>query len=209
MKEAIWHIIETFPIIGLLLNILILLILPANIIFGLVRSIKRKNKITIFIFSFLSFCYFIFFAYFLLSIYSFIYVQRASHLEFQTEMEQTHYYTIKEIDSELDVDATDTDFPIVKINDGICIGGDYVKSFKFYIKPDYRITGFVFYFGFSEVPVNYEFVPGHSYEINFEKIQKEYTLKDIGVFYYFKEDPEQNEIWTDEMENGINCLFIK
>lgn len=124
-------------------------------------------------------------------------------------MEQTHYYTIKEIKPNFELNIPDNDFPIIKINEGICVGGDYEKSFKFYNKPDYIITAFVFYLEFSEVPVNYEFVPGHFYEINFEKLQKEYAIKDIGVFYRIKDNPEKHEIWTDEMEDGINCLFIK
>lgn len=82
-------------------------------------------------------------------------------------MEQTHYYSIKEINPKFDLNTIENDFPIIKINEGVSIGGDNEKSFKFYNKPDYRITGFVFYFGLSEVSVKYEFVPGTFYEINF------------------------------------------
>ena len=210
MKEAFWQIIEKFPVIGVFLNILILVILPATVIFGLVRSVKRKNTITIIIFSCLTFCCLIFFVYFYLSIYSVIKYSWISQQKFNNEIEQTNYYTIKEIESKFDLNTTGNDFPIIKINEGICIGGDYEKAFKFYNKPDYRITGFVFYIGVSEVSVSYEFVPGHFYEINFEKVEKEYSIKDIGVFYYnIKQDQEQHEIWTDEMEDGINCLFTK
>ncbi|MBP5752816.1 MAG: hypothetical protein J6W60_08170, partial [Treponema sp.] len=60
MKEAFWQIIEKFPVIGIFLNFVILVVLPAIVIFGLVRSIKRKNKITIIIFSCLNFCYLLF-----------------------------------------------------------------------------------------------------------------------------------------------------
>ncbi len=209
MKEAFWQIIEKFPIIGLLLNIIILLILPASFIFGLVRSIKRRNKIAIIIFSCVNFCYLLFFVHLFYSIYSLIKFSKISNQEFHNEMEQVHYYTIKEINPEFDISSNDNEFPIIKINEGIYLGGDYEKSFKFYNKPDYRIKGFVFYIWFAEIYIEYEFVPGHFYEINFEKLQKEYAIKSIGAFYYINEEPEQHEIWTDEMEDGINCLFAK
>ena len=209
MKEAFWQIIEKFPVIGIFLNFVILVVLPAIVIFGLVRSIKRKNKITIIIFSCLNFCYLLFFIYLFFSFYYIFKLRDISYQELHNEMEQTHYYSIKEINPKFDLNTIENDFPIIKINEGVSIGGDNEKSFKFYNKPDYRITGFVFYFGISEVSVKSEFVPGTFYEINFEKMKKEYPINDVGVFYYVKEDPEHHEIWTGEMEDGINCLFIK
>ena len=207
MKEVFWQIIEKFPIIGPFLNILILVILPAIVIFGLVRNIKQKNKTKIIVFSCLSTLCLSFLFYFFLSMYSFLKFNQTVNQKFHEEIEQIQYYTVNEIGPK-NIVSVSNNFPIIKMNDGITIGGEKEKTFTFFNKPEYKITGFVFYIDGFEVPVKYNFNPGYMYEINFEKIQKEYTIKDVGVFYY-KGESEQCEIWTDEMEDGINCLFVK
>ena len=205
MKDTFWQLIEKFPIIGLILNTLILLVLPATLIIFLVKSIRRKNKKGIIVFSLLNLCYLIFIAHIVLSISALVRVNK----EFHNEVQQVQHYKIQQIENPQDgMDLDKGDFPIVKINEGLVIDGEGDKTFKFYNRPEYKIDAFVFYIGGFEVPVNYDFLPGHFYEINFENIQKSYKIKSVGVFYK-KGEGEKSEIWTDDMEGGINSLFIK
>ncbi len=205
MNNVILHTLETNSFIGVLLNFFILLVFPAICIYGLFKSIKRKNKITTIIFSSLIVCFLLLILHLVITL---CLISNRKNL-FMTDLDRPHHYTINEIEQEIIFITNNNDFPIIKINDGIYIGGQYGNSFKFYNKPDYKIKAFVFYIGMSEVPINYDFIPGHSYEINFDKILEAYQIKDIGVFYSKNNKPEKYEIWTDEMEDGINCLFSK
>ncbi|MCR5435810.1 MAG: hypothetical protein K6E97_01955 [Treponema sp.] len=168
----------------------------------------QKDKIRKIVFSCLIFCSFIFLVYLVLYVFSFKNLTEKYQQGFSREVDQVHYYTVKEITSDFHSDGNNNDFPIIKINDGIFIGGEYDKAFKFYNKPDFKIGGFVFYIDGFEVPVTYDFNPGRFYEINFEKLQKQYIIKDIGVFYK-KDGSDENEIWTDEMSDGIYSIFTK
>jgi len=217
MTQTIMLLIEKYPAIGFVLNGLILIVLPAILVVGLVKSIRRKSKKGIIVFSILHFCFLSFIFYLFFCLYSTLKTMKILHQEFSREVERIHHYKVREL-SDFNVqeiegpdvaeDLEKGGFPIVKVNEGLVIGGDYDKAFKFYNRQDYKIGGFVFYIDGFEVPVSYDFLPGHFYEINFENIQRSYTIKDVGVFYRQGEG-EETEIWTAQMEEGINCLFLK
>lgn len=209
MTLTIMQIIEKYPAIGYVLTGLIFLLLPAILVVGLVKSIRRKSKRGIIVFSILHFCFLSFIFYLFFCLYSTLKTMKIMHQEFSREVERIHNYKVQEIESSEVADELEKgDFPIVKVNEGLVIGGDYDKAFKFYNKKDYKIAAFVFYIDGFEVYVESDFLPGHFYEINFENIQKSYTIKDVGVFYR-KGDGEKSEVWTDQMEDRINSLFVK
>lgn len=209
MTLTIMQIIEKYPAIGYVLTGLIFLLLPAILVVGLVKSIRRKSKKGIIVFSLLNLCFLSFIAYLLFCLYSTVYAMKIMNQEYRLEVERINSYKVQEIQGlEAAEDLEKGNFPIVKINEGLVIGGEYDKAFKFYNKQDYKIAAFVFYIDGFEVYVKSDFLPGHFYEINFENIQKSYTIKDVGVFYR-KGEGEKSEVWTDQMEDGINCLLIK
>lgn len=209
MTLTIMQIIEKYPAIGYVLTGLIFLLLPAILVVGLVKSIRRKSKRGIIVFSILHFCFLSFIFYLFFCLYSTLKTMKIMHQEFSREVERIHNYKVQEIESSEVADELEKgNFPIVKINEGLVIGGEYDKAFKFYNKQDYKIAAFVFYIDGFEVYVESDFLPGHFYEINFENIQRSYTIKDVGVFYR-KGDGEKSEVWTDQMENRINSLFVK
>lgn len=210
MNNEFWNFLEKNPAIGLSLNFIVLIVIPTVFIIFLVRNIKKRNKVGIIVFSFLNLCCLLFILYSFFSIFLLINTQKKYNQQFSQEVEQVHFYTVEEIDNNLidNVKQNSNSFPIIKLNKGITIGGESDKSFVFYNKIDYKIAGFVFYLSGFEVPVTYDFIPGHCYSINFEKISKEYVLKDVGVFYS-KNGNEKTELWTDEQENGIYCLFTE
>ena len=209
MTQTIMQIIEKYPAIGYVLSGLIFLLLPAILVVGLVKSIRRKSKKGIVVFSCPNLCFILFVLYLIYSIYLTFCAIKMFNQESRIESERIHNYKVQEIESPAaDVDLEKGDFPIVKVNEGLVIGGEYDKAFKFYNKQDYKIAAFVFYIDGFEVYVESDFLPGHFYEINFENIQKSYIIKDVGVFYR-KGDGEKSEVWTDQMEDGINCLLIK
>jgi uncharacterized protein with PQ loop repeat len=209
MTLTIMQIIEKYPAIGYVLSGLIFLLLPAILVVGLVKSIRRKSKKGIIVFSCLNLCFILFVLYLIYSIYLTFCAIKMFNQESRLESERIHNYKVQEIESsEVAEELEKGDFPIVKINEGLVIGGEYDKAFKFYNKQDYKITAFVFYIDGFEVYVESDFLPGHFYEINFENIQRSYTIKDVGVFYR-KGDGEKSEVWTDQMEDRINSLFVK
>lgn len=217
MTLTIMQIIEKYPAIGYVLNGLIFILLPAILVVGLVKSIRRKSKKGIIVFSILHFCFLSFIFYLFFCLYSTLKTMKIMHQEFSREVERIHHYKVREL-SDFNVQEIESPdvaedlekggFPIVKVNEGLVIGGEYDKTFKFYNKQDYKIAAFVFYIDGFEVYVESDFLPGHFYEINFENIQKSYTIKDVGVFYR-KGDGEKSEVWTDQMEDRINSLFVK
>ena len=209
MTLTIMQVIEKYPAIGYVLSGLVFILLPAILVVGLVKSIRRKSKKGIVVFSCLNLCFILFVLYLIYSIYLTFCAIKMFNQESRLESERLHNYKVQEIESsEVAEDLEKGDFPIVKVNEGLVIGGEYDKAFKFYNKKDYKIAAFVFYIDGFEVYVESDFLPGHFYEINFENIQKSYTIKDVGVFYR-KGDGEKSEVWTDQMEDRINSLFVK
>ena len=63
MTQTIMLIIEKYPAIGFVLNGLILIVLPAILVVGLVKSIRRKSKKGIVVFSCLNLCFILFVLY--------------------------------------------------------------------------------------------------------------------------------------------------